>query len=267
MSQRLYNIEKQSRPILLQQIPADTETSAGVQSPKQNLYSYVPMLRGYIRLLQLLPPENEDTTIRCKLFCTALDLKGIRPYVALSYVWGSKDKPSKIYAKVNYVIIWLREEVAGSDRAFEEIRIVAELSIRRLDNNAGILILLQRPSTEVDGSAFCLGLNILNLSNKLGVDLQARILSVTYLIQGAIFWPKYVYADNFSLNIRPLATNRRDKVYTLFGISSNNLIAIGLFADYKISLSDDKEITIIEGKGYILSEVLRPTILRLYNNY
>ncbi|KAK3948649.1 heterokaryon incompatibility protein-domain-containing protein [Pseudoneurospora amorphoporcata] len=396
MFQRLYNTEgweddkghKQFRPAPLQQIPAatamsatrmpaprlsaapatssaDTETSAGVQSLKQveNLYHNVPVSRGYIRLLQLLPSEDEDAAIHCRLFPATLDSKGTRPYEALSYVWGSEDKPcsisingcdlavgknlyvamlhlrdhfiertiwidaicinqgdneekghqvqsmAKIYAKASRVIVWLGEEAAGSDQALEEIRIAAELSIRRLDDNTGILTLLQRPwfqriwvlqevaaarhilikcgSTEVDGSAFCLGLDALNLSNE-STDLQARILSVTYLIRGAIFRPKYAtsQSDNFSLNIRPLgeliemyhtreATNRRDKVYALLGMSSDNPTAVGLFADYDISwkqlfnklihfllpklvsvdLSDDKEIAVIEGKGCILGEV------------
>ncbi|KAK3339433.1 heterokaryon incompatibility protein-domain-containing protein, partial [Neurospora tetraspora] len=322
------------------------------------------MSRGHIRLLQLLPPKNEDVAIHCRLFCTTLDSKGTRLYEALSYVWGSEDKPcsifingcnlaigenlyaallhlrdhsiertiwidaicinqedqeekghqvqsmAKIYAKASRVIVWLGEEAAGSDQALEGIRIAAELSTRRLDNKAGILTLLQRPwfrriwvlqevaaarhilikcgSAEVDGSAFCLGLDALNLSNKLPADLRARILSVTYLIRGAIFRPKYAtsQSDNFSLDIRPLgeliemyhtreATDRRDKVYALLGMSSDNPTAAGLFTDYKISwkqlfnklihfflselvsvdLSDDKEIAVIEGKGCILGEV------------
>ncbi|KAK3340820.1 heterokaryon incompatibility protein-domain-containing protein, partial [Neurospora tetraspora] len=346
---------------------ADIETSAGVDNTKQveNLYYNVPMSRGHIRLLQLLPHENEDAAIHCRLFCTTLDSKGTRPYEALSYVWGSEDKPcsifinrcnlavgenlyaalvhlrdhciertiwidaicinqedqeekghqvqsmAKIYAKASRVIVWLGEEAAGSDQALEGIRIAAELSTRRLDNKAGILTLLQRPwfrriwvlqevaaarhilikcgSAEVDGSAFCLGLDALNLSNELPADLRARILSVTYLIRGAIFRPKYAtnQSDNFSLNIRPLgeliemyhtreATDRLDKVYALLGMSSDNPTAAGLFADYKISwkqlfnklihfflselvsvvgLSDDKENAVIEGKGCILGEV------------
>ncbi|KAK3340808.1 heterokaryon incompatibility protein-domain-containing protein, partial [Neurospora tetraspora] len=332
------------------------------------------MSRGHIRLLQLLPHENENAAIHCRLFSTALDskcdgagryTKGTRPYEALSYVWGSEDKPcsifingcnlavgknlhaallhlrdhsiertiwidaicinqedeeekghqvqsmAKIYAKASRVIIWLGEEAAGSDQALEEIRITAELSTRRLDNKAGILTLLERPwfqriwvlqevaaarhilikcgSAEVDGSAFCLGLDALNLSNELPADLRARILSVTYLIRGAIFRSKYAtsQSDNFSLDIRPLgeliemyhtrgATDRRDKVYALLGMSSDNPTAAGLFADYDISwkqlfnklihfflselvsvagLSDDKENAVIEGKGCILGEV------------
>ncbi|WPJ64063.1 hypothetical protein SMAC4_13733 [Sordaria macrospora] len=383
---------------------ADTETSAGYKvswkqlfnklihfflsewvcvdnkSPKQveNIYYNFPISRSHIRLLQLLPSKNKDAAIRCKLFCTALDSKGTRPYEALSYVWGSEAKPcsisingcdlpvgenlyaalvhlrdhsiertiwidaicinqddeeekgqqvqsmAKIYAKASGVIVWLGEEAAGNDQALEEIRIAAkrdqapeeirigtELSTRRLDNKARILILLQRSwfqriwvlqevaaarhiliksgSAEIDGFVFCSGLKALNLSNELPADLWARILSVTYLIRGAIFRPKYVtnQSDNFSLDIRPLgeliemyytreATDRRDKVYALLGMSSDNTTAAGLFADYEISwkqlfnklihfflselisvdgLSDDKENAVIEGKGCILGEV------------
>ncbi|KAK3338243.1 heterokaryon incompatibility protein-domain-containing protein [Neurospora tetraspora] len=320
-------------------------------TPVKNLYYNVLLARGHVRLLQLLPHENEDTAIHCRLFCTTLDSKGTRPYEALSYVWGSEANPcsifingcaftvrenlyaallhlrdhsiqrtiwidaicinqgdneerghqvqsmAKIYAKASRVIVWLGKEAAGSDQALEEIRIAAELSKRRLYNKGGILTLLERPwfqriwvLQEVAAARHILIKCALNLSNELPADLWAQILSVTYLIRGAIFRPKYVYAtsqaDNFSLNIRPLgeliemyhtreATDRLDKVYALLGMSSDNPTAAGLFADYNISwkqlfnklihfllselvsvdLSDDKEIAVIEGKGCILGEV------------
>ena len=149
-------------------------------------------------------------------------------------------------------------------------------------------ILIRCGSAEIDGFAFCSGLKALKLSNELRTDLRARILSVTYLIRGAIFRPKYAtsQSDNFSLDIRPLgeliemyhtrkATDRRDKVYALLGMSSDNPTTAGLFADYTISwkqlfnklihfflpkldsinLSDKKEIAVIENKGCILGEV------------
>ena len=149
-------------------------------------------------------------------------------------------------------------------------------------------ILIKCGSVEIDGFAFSSGLNALNLFNELRADLRAQILSITYLIKAAIFRPKYATSqtDNFSLDIRPLgeliemyhtreAKDRRDKVYALLGMSSDNPTAAGLFADYNISwkqlfnklihfllpklvsvdLSDDKEIAVIEGKGCILGEV------------
>ncbi|EGZ70088.1 HET-domain-containing protein [Neurospora tetrasperma FGSC 2509] len=65
-------------------------------TPTKNLYYKFPISRSHIRLLQLLPSENEDAVIHCRLFSTALDSKGIRPYEALSYVWGSEAKPCSI---------------------------------------------------------------------------------------------------------------------------------------------------------------------------
>jgi hypothetical protein len=90
-------------------------------------------------------------------------------------------------------------------------------------------------STEIDGYAFCLGLNPLKLSYEACPDLQVLIRSVTYLIRGAIFRSEHATSPSsrFSLDIRPLgelidmyhtheATELRDKVYALLGMSSND---------------------------------------------
>ncbi len=69
-------------------------------------------------------------------------------------------------------------------------------------------------------------------------DLQVLIHSVIYLIRGAIFRPRHgggeaVQSGSFSLDICPLselvdmyhnrkATERRDKVYALLGMSSDD---------------------------------------------
>ncbi|KAK3947418.1 heterokaryon incompatibility protein-domain-containing protein [Pseudoneurospora amorphoporcata] len=314
--------------------------------PVKKLYHNLPLLLNDIRLLQLSPSENEDAAIHCELFCTALDSKSTHPYKALSYVWGSEDKPysifidaiyinqkddkekghqvqsmAKIYAKASRVIVWLGEKAAGSDQALEEIRIAAErdqalreIHIAAKNNKREILTLLQQSwferiwvlqevaaarhilikcgSAEVDGFVFCLGLKALNLSNELSADLRVRILSVTYLIRGAIFRPKCAtrQSDNFSLNIRPLgeliemyhtrkATDHRNKVYALLGMSSDNPTAAGLSANYTIlweqlfkqlthfilsksvsvRLLDNKDIALIEGKGCIFGEVNAPS--------
>ena len=59
-------------------------------------YYNVPISRSHIRLLRLLPSVNEKAAIHCELFCTALDPKGNRLYEALSYVWGSEEKPCSV---------------------------------------------------------------------------------------------------------------------------------------------------------------------------
>jgi hypothetical protein len=91
--------------------------------------------------------------------------------------------------------------------------------------------------TEIEGHAFCSGLQSLELSYEACLDLQNLVRSVTYLIRGAIFRPKYAHAPSppgvFTLGIRPLgelidmyhthkATDLRDKIYALLGMSSDN---------------------------------------------
>ena len=88
-------------------------------------------------------------------------------------------------------------------------------------------------STEIDGYAFCLGLQSLNLEDR--PDLQNRIRSLTYLIRSSIFRPKYTIrpSGELSLYIRSLgelvdmyrtrdATVPHDKVYALLGMSSDD---------------------------------------------
>ena len=50
---------------------------------------YVPLPKGSVRLLRLLPPSEKDSSIECQLFIyPLLDSEGTHPYDALSYVWG-----------------------------------------------------------------------------------------------------------------------------------------------------------------------------------
>ncbi|RYO81134.1 hypothetical protein DL766_001643 [Monosporascus sp. MC13-8B] len=148
-------------------------------------------------------------------------------------------------------------------------------------------VLIKCGHTEIDGYAFCSGLSALKLSYETCPDLQVLIRSVIYLIKGAVFRPRRATSQpgRFSLNICPLselvdmyhtrkATERRDKVYALLGMSSDPNVA-GLSADYDISWRqlfqrlvnfliseevfvdtwDDKEMAIIKGKGCVLGEV------------
>jgi len=60
-----------------------------------NCYNYRALLPDSIRLLRLLPNEDEKAPIQCQLFHCSLQKSGKRtyPYDALSYVWGGPDKP------------------------------------------------------------------------------------------------------------------------------------------------------------------------------
>jgi hypothetical protein len=97
-------------------------------------------------------------------------------------------------------------------------------------------------SAEINGHTFCLGFNKLELSYKDHSDLESLIRSVTYLIRGAIFRPKYTTSLSGRLSLGELidiyytreATDRRDKVYALLGMSSNDPDAASLSPDYMV---------------------------------
>lgn len=140
----------------------------------------------------------------------------------------------------------------------------------------------------MDGYAFCTGLHALGLPLQAYPDLQSLIPTATYLMRGAPFRPRRVTSrpGRFSLQIRPLhglvdmyhtreATDPRDKVYALLGMSSDDGAKTTLSADYtapwgqvfrrsvhhflseqvSVDTWDDKEIAAIRGKGRILGEI------------
>ncbi|KAH8893202.1 hypothetical protein GQ53DRAFT_592027, partial [Thozetella sp. PMI_491] len=222
---------------------------------------------------------------------------------------------ARIYAKASRVIVWLGEAMGDGDQALEMIRKAAEeryteSSTNRL-NQQSILTLLKREwfqriwvlqevaaarnirikcgSTEIDGYAFCLGLSVLNLFYQKSSDLM--ISPIAYLIRGAPFRPQYESSkinrlNRFSLNLHPLvelvnmyhtykATDPRDKVYALLGMSSDDPSTTGLLANYEtpwkevfrklinfclsnqvsVDTWDDKEVAVIQGKGCVLGRV------------
>jgi hypothetical protein len=140
-------------------------------------------------------------------------------------------------------------------------------------------------STEIDGYAFCLGLHSLNLRYEASSKLQGLIGSAAYLIKRTVFRLKSSGSVGFSLDIRPLgelvdmyhnreATDRRDKIYALLGMSSDG-IPTGMSPDYKISWKvlfhrlvkslvgeqtsvetwEENEIAVIKSMGCVLGEV------------
>ncbi|KAL2198994.1 heterokaryon incompatibility protein-domain-containing protein [Corynascus similis CBS 632.67] len=334
-----------------------------------NAYRYTLLPDGCIRLLRLMPHRDESAPIQCQLFdYTLLDSgKGTHLYEALSYVWGSEEKPhspthhslnriiwidaicinqsdteernrqvqfmAEIFAKATRVVVWLEEATTGGDRthgetttdsnqALEEIRVAADRqttkALNSMTNQQAVLTLLQRSwfqriwvlqevaaarqvlimchSTEIDGSTFCSGLNMLNTLS-LDPDNQGRFHSIAYLINGANLRPKYATsrAGRFSLDIRPLgelmdmyhnrkATDPRDKIYALLGMSSDDHIPTGLFPDYDISWKElfhrlvksllseqasvetweEKEIAVIQTKGWILGCVCKVAAHRVW---
>jgi len=50
---------------------------------------YMPLPKGCVRLLRLLPPSGDKSRIECQLItCSLLDSRRTHSYEALSYVWG-----------------------------------------------------------------------------------------------------------------------------------------------------------------------------------
>jgi len=149
-------------------------------------------------------------------------------------------------------------------------------------------ILISCGPIEIDGYAFCSGLELLKGFCGARPDLQSLIRSVTYLIRGAIFRSKYISSrlGRVSLDICSLgeltdmyhtheATNRHDKIYALLGMSSDNLSTAGLSPDYRVPWKellqrlvkfllgkqvsvetwDDRETAIIGSRGCVLGQV------------
>lgn len=146
-------------------------------------------------------------------------------------------------------------------------------------------------STQIEGYAFCLGLKSLSLSYTASPNLQT-LPSVIYPIERAGLRSKLTsrLPERFSLNIRCLAelidmfhnrkaTDVRDKVYALLGMSSDDPGGVGLRPDYEVSwkelfrklinfvlgkdvsmeipndFDDDSQRAVITSKGYILGQV------------
>jgi hypothetical protein len=62
-------------------------------------YSSLPPGKDSVRLLRLMPHEDETADIQCELFEYSLQnsCKGIHLYEALSYVWGNPDEKLPIF--------------------------------------------------------------------------------------------------------------------------------------------------------------------------
>ncbi|KAL3293085.1 het domain protein, partial [Colletotrichum asianum] len=109
-------------------------------------------------------------------------------------------------------------------------------------------VLIMCHLTEMDGHAFCQGLSAMDLSS-LDRTTQTRVRSAIYLIKSATLRPKQTLHTPgvFSLGIRALgelidlyhtqnATDRRDKIYALLGMSTDTYP--DLKPDYRISWKD-----------------------------
>ncbi|KAL8366555.1 hypothetical protein RB595_010421 [Gaeumannomyces hyphopodioides] len=66
--------------------------------PKESAALYKDLPKDSVRLLRLLPHQDENSPIECRLIaCSILGSGRTHPYEALSYVWGSKENELPIY--------------------------------------------------------------------------------------------------------------------------------------------------------------------------
>lgn len=138
-------------------------------------------------------------------------------------------------------------------------------------------------STEINGFTFCYGISKLNLFSGDHSGLQSLIRPVIYLIRGAIFRSRYAFSSAEKLSLGELidmyhnhkATLRHDKVYALLGMSSNGMNSALLLPNYMVPWKtllqrlvrmilhegisvetwDDREISVIKSRGYVLGHI------------
>ncbi|KAG4432968.1 hypothetical protein IFR05_011536 [Cadophora sp. M221] len=212
---------------------------------------------------------------------------------------------AKIYSQACRVLVWLGVAADNSDQALEEIRAAGRKATHSCNNDTMQLLLerdwfkriwiLQEVAaarhvlimcgpTEIDGYAFCLGIDSLKSFFETRADLRTLIQSVTYLIRGAIFrtgtLPQAIckLGELIDMYHNHEATLPHDRVYALLGMSgmeSKDLRNAKMVPDYgdkweellqrlaKFLLSDkisveacsDKGIASIKSKGCILGRI------------
>ncbi|KAF5538624.1 HETEROKARYON incompatibility [Fusarium phyllophilum] len=204
-------------------------------------YLYSPLPEGSIRLLRIIPHPDKNSPVGCELFDFALsDSESTYPYDALSYVWGSAEKPfsivvndldflvgTNLYAALVHLrhgslerIIWIDAICINQGDILEkgqQVQSMAEIYAKA----SCVVVWLGSASTTSDQALDNIREAALQNSTE-GKD-QKRIFqllqrpwfqriwplvrSVTYLIRGAIFRPRHVttQSSRFSLDIRPLS--------------------------------------------------------------
>ncbi|KAM3522160.1 hypothetical protein MY4038_008745 [Beauveria bassiana] len=161
---------------------------------------------------------------------------------------------------------------------FERVWVLQEVAAARQ-------VLIMCGDCVIDGYAFCTGLQALNITFE-DTSMQRRLASAVNLIKSAGLRPKQLngFSTPFSLNICTLAelvdmfhnreaTDKRDKVYALLGMSKDAPTA--LLPDYTITWKDcfcqlichligeqasirtweDREIAMIKSKVHVLGKV------------
>ncbi|RYP77555.1 hypothetical protein DL770_007056 [Monosporascus sp. CRB-9-2] len=92
-------------PLTLNATPTKRALPTPPISRAVSAYRYSPLPEGHIRLLRLMPNRTEHAPVQGQLFDYPLSDsgKGSHLYEALSYVWGSSEKPQSVSIDEGYV--------------------------------------------------------------------------------------------------------------------------------------------------------------------
>ncbi|RYP69565.1 hypothetical protein DL771_006080 [Monosporascus sp. 5C6A] len=213
-----------------------------VQDVGECLYS--PLPEGSIRLLSLLPHEDTNAPIQCRLFDYPLQVssQGTHPYEALSYVWGDPNNLRSIS--------------------------INEYDLLITANLHAALLHLRAPFLE---RMFWVDAICINQTDEAEKGEQIRHMAEIYSRFSLNIRPLGELIDMYHTHE---ATKRHDKVFALLGMSVDNPSASGLSLNYtvpwetlfnqliKLLLSSQVSVKIwaemtavIEGKGCILGKV------------
>ncbi|KAK1758979.1 heterokaryon incompatibility protein-domain-containing protein [Echria macrotheca] len=181
---------------------------------------------------------------------------------------------AKIYHKADRVIVWLGDGTGGGEGAIERIsELAADHVIRAVQDVVwsesdleAAFRLLGRPwfrrvwvlqevfaarhlrircgSAEIDGYAFCTGLQLLQTGgDRQFLDLLHSVQPVIYLMNGSLFRNRRPKDSALPLTTlidmyhRHEATERHDKVFALLGMSSDDPAESGILPDYFVTWS------------------------------
>jgi hypothetical protein len=115
---------------------AHQDTSDG--NPANERYRYTPLLPGIIRLLRLMPHQDETAVLQCQIFDYPLQSsEGTHLYEALSYVWGDSDQRHAISVDGQDLFVTTNLHAALvrlRDRLLERVVWVDAICINQDDN-------------------------------------------------------------------------------------------------------------------------------------
>ncbi|KAF7541472.1 hypothetical protein G7054_g545 [Neopestalotiopsis clavispora] len=256
-------------------------------------YHYSALPEGNIRLLSLLPHGGDKyAPIECELLHYPLLDQDNGPglYEALSYAWGSSDKPEQICIDKHNVPV-----TASLHAALHSLRnrslpriiwvdaiCIDQVNTEELSKQVQMMALIYAKAARV-----IVWLGDATVDSDRAIE-RIRVASRTKNRKEATSRPKYIRGrlGGFTLGIRPLAdligmfhtrqaTDRRDKVYALLGMRSDLSGVSDLMPDYNLSWRElfrklvkallshrtnvttweSQNIAVIQSSGYVLGHV------------